>query len=73
MVIIIDKNKQLLEKKKKSIETEQLIERNDKIHSKVVGEKTKKNHSKIIKANIVKAYFQMDKNEIFWLKIVRTI
>ena len=47
------------------IENEQLIERNDKFHSKVVGEKTKQIHQKIIKANVVKVHSQMDKKKSF--------
>ena len=53
------------------IENEQLIERNNKTHSKVVGEKTKEIHSKVIMTSVVKAYSQMDKKEIFWLKNVK--
>ena len=50
------------------IENEQLIEINDKSHSKVVREKTKEIHPKMIKTSIVKTHSQMNKKEIFWLK-----
>ena len=44
--------------------------RKDKTRSKVTGEKRKEIHSKVTKTSVVKAYTQIDKNEIFWLKKV---
>ena len=45
------------------LENEQLIERNDKTHSKVVEKKTNKIHSKVTNGSVVKAHLQMAKKK----------